>query len=155
MKVYYDTGVLLPLYIEEAFSATASRIVEARGEPIALNLVQEIEFENALRLKVFRTEITAGRVTEILSARDEDIRVGRLVRRPVNWTQVFEETRRLSAVSTVKTGCRTLDVMHVAIALKWGCECFASADARQLKAARSAGLKVLDVAGKAEAGLHH
>jgi predicted nucleic acid-binding protein len=58
---------------------------------------------------------------------------------------VYEEARRLSEASTVKTGCRTLDVLHIAIAVKWGCEWFATADERQLKAARMAGLKLLEL----------
>ncbi len=145
MNVYYDTGVLLPLYVEEAFSAVVSRIVEERAEPIALNQVQETEFGNAVRLKVFRRELSIARAREIMRACDEDIRMGRLIRRPVNWGQAFDETRRLSECVTVKTGCRTLDLVHVAIAMKWGCDHFASADVRQLKAARLAGMKVLDV----------
>ena len=145
MKVYYDTGVLLPLYIEEAFSAAVTRLVEDRAEPIAVNLFHEAEFENAARLKLFRLEMSAERVKDILDARDEDILAGRLVRRPVNWPQAFEEARVLSAMSTAKTGCRTLDVLHIAVAVKWGCEWFASADVRQLKAAKAAGLKILEV----------
>lgn len=150
MNTYYDTGVLLPLYVEEAFSEVLNRIVEERAEPIALNLIQETEFENAVRLKVLRREYSAARAKDILNARDEDLREGRLVRRPVNWSQAFEETRRLSGSVTVKTGCRTLDLLHVAIALKWGCTDFASADSRQLQAARMAGLKVLDIAARSK-----
>jgi predicted nucleic acid-binding protein len=145
MRVYYDTGVLLPLYIEEVFSKAVTKIVEERAEPIPINLFHEVEFENAVRLKVFRRELTASKLNEILAARDEDIRGGRLIRRPVNWPLVYEEARRLSEASTVKTGCRTLDVLHIAIAVKWGCEWFATADERQLKAARMAGLKLLEL----------
>lgn len=144
MSVYYDTGVLLPLYIEEAFSEAVTKLVEDRAEPIPISLFHEAEFENALRLKVFRRELTLVKLNGILAARDEDIQSGRLVRRPVNWPQVYEKARRLSEASTAKTGCRTLDVLHIAVAVKWGCEGFASADDRQLKAARMAGLNVLE-----------
>jgi len=148
VKVYYDTGVLLPLYIEEPFSEAVTRMVETRAEPIALNHFHEVEFENALRLKVFRHELTADRLKVILSALGDDIQAGRFIRRPVNWPQVFEEARRLSEASTVKTGSRTLDILHIAVAVKWGCESFASADKRQLKAAAIAGLKVLAISAK-------
>ena len=66
MNTYLDTGVLLPLYIEESFSDRITKIVEARSDPLPLNLFQEVEFENATRLKVFRREITPRHVTQIL-----------------------------------------------------------------------------------------
>ena len=46
---------------------------------------------------------------------------------------------------TAKTGCRTLDLIHVAIARQWGCSVFVSADGRQLAAARTQGLRAMDV----------
>ena len=148
MTVYYDTGVLLPLYMQETFSEAVSDIVEKCAEPIAINLFQETEFENALRLKLFRRELNGAQIKGILADREADIQCGRMIRRPVNWPQVFEEARRLSDAFTGRTGCRTLDVLHIAIACKWGCESFVSADDRQLKAARLAGLKVLAVGVK-------
>jgi len=148
MKAYYDTGSLLPLYVEEVFSDVVTQLVEARKEPIAFNMLQEIEFENAMRLKVFRRDISTAQLHAVLAARDEDIQSGRLVRRLVNWPQVFVESQRISAASTIRTGCRTLDVLHVAIAVKWGCELFVTADDRQAKAAKMAGLKAFDLRGK-------
>jgi predicted nucleic acid-binding protein len=145
MNTYLDTGVLLPLYIEETFSERITKMVEDRSVPIPLNLFQEMEFENATRLKVFRGEITQRHVTQILKVWNEDIGAGRLIRRPVNWVQALDEARRLGTMVSAKTGCRTLDLVHVAIAVKWGCEWFVTADERQLKAADAAGLKVLDV----------
>lgn len=154
MNTYLDTGVLLPLYIEESFSERITKIVEERSESIPVNLFQEVEFENATRLKLFRGEITYRHVTQILKAWEDDIRAGLLIRRPVNWVQALDEARRLGTLVSAKTGCRTLDLVHVAIAVKWGCERFITADARQLKAAQAAGLKVLDVSviGKSNSG---
>jgi uncharacterized protein len=37
---------------------------------------------------------------------------------------------------------RTLDALHIACAMEWGADLFATADKRQLQAARQAGLKV-------------
>ncbi len=145
MNIYFDTGVLLPLYIEEVFSDSVTTFMEAHHEPVPINLFHEAEFENALRLKVFRGDIPSSKVTQILRDRDEDITLGRLVRRPVNWVQALEEAWRLGALVTAHTGCRTLDLLHVAIAVKWGCGQFVTADERQMKAARKAGLKVVEI----------
>lgn len=145
MNIYFDTGLILPLYFEEAFSAVVNRFVETEKAPIAINLLHETEFENACRLKAFRGEMPMAKVDAVLDNRDADIAAGLLVRRPVNWIQVFEESRRMIAAGTARTGCRTLDVMHVAIALRWGFERFASSDERQRKIAKLAGLKVVNL----------
>jgi hypothetical protein len=38
-----------------------------------------------------------------------------------------------------------LDLLHIAIAVQWESEVFVTADSRQLKAARAAGLRTVDV----------
>lgn len=145
MNTYFDAGVLIPLYIQEKFSEPMTRIVEGYSRSIPVNVFQEIEFENAVRLKLFREDVTSSQVAEILKAWNEDIHAGRLVRRPVNWVQSLDEVRRLVGMVTVETGCRTLDLVHVAIAVKWGCDEFVTADDRQAKAAQAVGLTVVDV----------
>jgi predicted nucleic acid-binding protein len=47
-----------------------------------------------------------------------------------------------SAIRILETSpVRAMDALHVACALEWGAELFASSDDRQLKAAKKAGLK--------------
>jgi uncharacterized protein len=47
-----------------------------------------------------------------------------------------------SAIRTLETSSvRAMDALHVACALEWGAEIFASSDDRQLKVARKAGLR--------------
>lgn len=50
------------------------------------------------------------------------------------------ETERLSALHSEKLGTRSLDILHVAIALSLGCETFLSFDKRQIALAKKAGL---------------
>lgn len=145
MSAYYDTGVLLPLYVEEMFTEKVSSLVERRNEAIAYNKLHEIEFENAANLKVFRREFAVEKLACILRHRDADIQAGRLVLRSIDWPQALERALRLIPKTTAEHGCRTLDVLHVAIAVAWDCTEFISADDRQLKAAAVAGLKPLDV----------
>lgn len=145
MDVYYDTGVLVALYVEEAFSSSVNAFVEKRGEPIAINLFLRLEFENAVRLKVFRRDIKAERARRVFQDLGGDLDCGRLYLRPLDWNEAFGKARAISARSTGQVGCRTLDVLHVAIALQWGCGLFVSADARQLDAAAREGLETVDV----------
>lgn len=145
MNAYYDTGVLVPLYCEEVFSATVDAFVGKRAEAIPLNLFQRLEFENAIRLKTFRGEMDAVRLNQVLADLAEDLNHGRLVVRPANWIDALEKARAISARTTGKTGGRTLDLIHVAIAVQWGCAVFVTADDRQLAAARLEGLHTVDL----------
>ena len=145
MNAYYDTGALLPLYVQEVFSEPVTALVESRREAIPFNLFQQLEMDTAVRLKLFRGEIDRARSRAVIAVRDGDVRAGRLVLRPVDWMRAMEEARRLGAQATGRWGCRTLDLLHVAVAVQWQCAAFVTADARQLKAARSAGLETVDV----------
>ena len=145
MDAYYDTGTLVPLYVEEAFSSTINAWVTSRVEPIPLNQFQRLELENAMRQKMFRGEIDEERLTRILTDVGEDLERGRLVLRPANWINALDQARSIGERVTVKTGCRTLDLIHVAIAAQWGCPVFVSADERQLAAAKMQGLRAVDV----------
>jgi hypothetical protein len=145
MNAYYDTGVLLPLYVQEVFSEPVTALAESRREPIPFNLLQQLEMDTALRLKAFRGEIAGRQAQAVIADRDEDVHAGRLVLRPVDWIAAIEDARRIGAQTTARWGCRTLDLVHVAVAVQWTCAVFVTADDRQLKAACSAGLQTLDV----------
>lgn len=145
MNVYYDSGVLMPLYFAEVFTGAICGFVLDRGEPIPLNLFQRLELENAIRQKVFRRDIDAEQQGRLLSDVEADLERGRLVLRPVNWIAALDHARQIGARVTAKTGCRTLDLIHVAIALQWGCSLFVTADDRQLAAAKLQGLETVDL----------
>lgn len=145
MDIYYDTGALIPIYVDEVFSEAVNAYSASRAIPIPFSLFHRLEFENALRLKMFRKEIDEERLNRVLSDIGDDLNSSHLVLRPVNWIDAFEKARAIGARVTAKTGCRTLDLMHVAIAIHWGCQIFLTADARQLAAARLAGLETVDL----------
>lgn len=145
MHAYYDTGALIPLYLVEVFSSTVSAFVAARGEPIPMNAFQRLELENAIRQKVFRREIDVDQQNQVLSDAEADLNRGRFILRPVNWPAALDTARQIAARVTARTGCRTLDLVHVAVAVQWGCAIFVTADGRQFQAARREGLRAVDV----------
>ena len=51
MSLYYDSGVLVKLYVREESSDTAARFLAARGEAVIVNDLHELEIRNALRLE--------------------------------------------------------------------------------------------------------
>ena len=145
MDIYYDTGALVPIYVDEVFSEAVNDFSTSRAVPIPFSLFHRLEFENALRLKLFRKEIDEERLNRILSDIGDDLNSYHLVLRPVNWIDALEKVRAIGAQVTAKTGCRTLDLIHVAIAIHWGCQTFLTADERQLAAARLSGLETVDL----------
>jgi predicted nucleic acid-binding protein len=61
----------------------------------------------------------------------------------VSWPDVFATAEALSAADGVTTLCRSLDTLHVALALELGATEFCTFDLRQSRMAASAGLTVI------------
>jgi hypothetical protein len=107
----------------------------AAGIPIVIHDLHLLEAENGLRAKVFRKEMKAAQCREVLGRIERDIAGGLLVLTALQWGDVFREARRVSALITGHSDCRSLDVLHIAAALHWKCRPFVSLDDRQIKAA--------------------
>jgi predicted nucleic acid-binding protein len=142
MNAYFDSAVIAKLYVQESNSADAVRLVSADAAPYALTHWQEIEVRTALRLKLFRREITAEELHASLAAFDEDITTGRWQRPNYTLAEVHDRAAQLSARHAAEIGCRTLDIFHVAVALIIGTPEFVSLDDRQRELAKREGLKV-------------
>ncbi len=72
-----------------------------------------------------------------------DIGAGKLVESPTDWRYTFREAARLAESHAAAAGCRALDTLHCALAKAINPSLFLSSDARQIKLARAAGLRVL------------
>ena len=143
VSAYFDSGVLVKNYCRELTSPQAISLILAEPLPLPLTHLQEAEIRNALRLKLFRREITSSALKGALSLLEEDIREGRF-ERPIHDTgSVYRRAEVLSNRYTVATGARMLDILHVAAALEIGSVRFVSFDQRQRAVAKKAGLKVI------------
>ena len=147
MSLYYDSGVLVKLYVREESSETIVRFLAARAEAVLLNTLHELEIRNALRLKRFRDESDDGRLAASMAMLASDFTAGRLIRSHVDWPPVHVEAERLSAAMSAETGVRTIDLLHVAAALNQAASGLVSLDRRQRAAARAAGLEVVELSG--------
>ena len=147
MSLYYDSGVLVKLYVREESSDTVARFLATRGEAVVVNNMHELEIRNALRLKRFRDEIDDGQLAASLAMLDTDLAAGRLIRGRIDWPSACAEAERLSAVMTADTGVRTIDLLHVAAALNQAASGLVSLDHRQRAAARASGLEVVEPVG--------
>jgi predicted nucleic acid-binding protein len=63
MDAYFDSAIIVKLYVQEANSPDAIRLVGAYVAPYALTQWQELEVKNAIRLKAFRAEVTAAEMS--------------------------------------------------------------------------------------------
>ena len=142
MVVYADTSFLVSLYGRDASSEVAQRLAAALKGAFAFTSLHRHEARNALRLAIFRKDITPEECETVIAAMDEDERAGVLVNSPVAWAEVFEQAEALSAAHTRKLGTRAMDVLHVAAAAVLGIGEFLTFDTRQKALARKSGMRV-------------
>jgi predicted nucleic acid-binding protein len=104
--------------------------------------LHEIEIPNAIRLKVFRGEISQAQSETALGAFRSDIDSGRLDRFSYDLAGIFPAAERLSHKHSARIGARSMDLLHIAAALETGCTHFASFDKRQRECAALEGLTI-------------
>ncbi|TET87334.1 MAG: PIN domain-containing protein [Desulfobacteraceae bacterium] len=140
--IYVDTSVIVKLYIKEKYSLNASNWLKENNEAIPITTFHELEFNNAIKLKEFRTEITTDQTHLVMARFAEHESKGIFYRPQIDWTDVFKYAVDLSKNHTAKTGSRILDILHVASALSIKADGFLTFDDRQSKLAYLAGLKI-------------
>jgi predicted nucleic acid-binding protein len=145
VKVYADTGFLCSLYAPDAHTVRAVGRMKTQELPLPIVWLHDIEFRNALRLRVFRREITQAERDASLNAMLADIADGVLVHRAPSLQDILKEAERLSAVYSERLGTRTLAVLHVAAALVLGCAAVLTFDRRQRALASAAGLRTPEI----------
>jgi predicted nucleic acid-binding protein len=142
MDAYFDSAIIVKLYVKEASSPDAIRHVGACAAPYALTQWQTLEVKNAIRLKAFRSEITSTEMTQSIAAFEQDIATGRWQRPAYSVIAIEQKADELSAAHSAILGCRTLDIIHVAAALTIGAKAFVTFDVRQGALAKRVGLTV-------------
>ena len=142
MTAYADTGFLCSLYAPDAHTHLAVARMTRQTLPLPFTWLHQLEFRNALRLRVFRGDITPAQRDASLNAMLADLAAGAMARAEPPLTDLTTEAERLSAMHSETLGTRSLDVLHVASALVLGFSEFLSFDHRQTALARAAGLRV-------------
>jgi hypothetical protein len=142
MDAYFDSGIIVKLYVQEAKSSDAIQLVGAYTAPYPLTQWQALEVKNAIRLKTFRREITEAEMNQSVAAFEQDTATGRWQRPGCAAAAIEQKAHELSANHSAVLGCRTLDIIHVAAALVIGSKEFVTFDKRQGALAKQAGLTV-------------
>jgi len=138
---YLDTGCFVKLYYPEPDSAKVIGLIQ--GKPVYHTPLHELEFVNALHLKVFFKNATAAQVAAARGLVEADLKAGVLVSAGDDWRAIFQEAVKLAEQHTGAFGCRSLDVLHCAAAKFLAADEFVSTDARQMKLASAMGLNLV------------
>jgi len=143
VNIYPDTSFLVALYVPDANSAEAvRRMQEQTGATFLLSDLAELELTNALQQRLFRKELKTAEIQAAQRAFREDLEQGVWQRQSAEAGVVYERALRLAAKWTATLGTRTLDILHVAIALELGAVFFYTFDKRQARLARAERLKI-------------
>jgi hypothetical protein len=115
---YADTGFLCSLYAPDANTRKAAAAMKRMNSRLAFCWIHQLEFRNALRLRVFRKEITSVQRDASLNLLLADIASRILVHADAAQKDLMVEAERLSASYSERIGTRSLDILHVAAALR-------------------------------------
>jgi len=121
--------------------AVAERAMQVQPPPW-LTPLHRAEWTHALEQHVFRGELSAGDATKMVRYFENDRKAGLWIEVPLPPT-VFERCIDLAKHYISRVGCRTLDTLHVAVALELHAGRFLTLDRRQARLASLLGLKGL------------
>ena len=141
-EAYPDASFLFSLVTNDSKTLEAKAYMVRAATPLFFTPLHRTEVRNALRNAAGRAEITAQECRAAFRLIDEDLLEGLFLHTAVGWTDAFRRADELSEKHAAQHGQRTIDLLHVAIALESGAKTFLSFDNRQRKLAQAAGLKV-------------
>jgi len=142
MKYYADTGFLLSLHLQETTSMVAATTMASVPEPLPVTRLISLEFRIALRLNVFRKQISELERASAWTSFQHDLADGALEIVDADAMALEAEAVSLCDQFVSSIGVRTLDLLHVASARVLGRTHFLSLDRRQREIAIAAGLNV-------------
>ncbi|MGO9203614.1 MAG: type II toxin-antitoxin system VapC family toxin [Limisphaerales bacterium] len=142
MPAYADTSFLARVYTPHADSQGALAWLQRAREPLPFTPLHRHELRNAIRLRVFRGEITPGQRKLAFLEIESDLAGSILAHTPIPWTDTFRECEALAAAHTEKLSVRSIDLLHVGLALALRATELLTYDTRQAALAKVVGLKV-------------
>ena len=133
MKAYLDSSSFAKRFVEEEGSDRIEATC-AQASELGLSVICVPEIVSALNRRKRDHTLTSFQYRKAKQCLLGDVRDAVIVNLTAS---VIGSTIRILETSPV----RAMDALHVACALEWGANLFASSDDRQLKAAKKAGLK--------------
>jgi hypothetical protein len=143
MAFYADSSFLVPLYATELDTDRALRWIQHCPEPLPFTPLHRHELKSALRLKVFRGDASIKDRKIGFANLELDLEDKTLLHTPIPWTDAFREAERVSDLFQEQCGIRSVDLLHIGIALALDAQDFLTFDFRQARCAELAGLRLV------------
>ena len=140
--IYWDSSLIVKLYIREEQSPAVVQTVKSIDLAIPFTHLHDLEINNALNLKLFCGEVEKSEVDYLRKKIQTHEEVGVYYRPSLDWTDIFRAANDFSNRHTSRIDVRSLDILHVAIAISIGAESFMTNDIRQRLLATAVGLKI-------------
>lgn len=137
MKLLLDSSALAKRYVVEDGSEAVDRLLQGASQ-LGLCVLVVPEIVSGLNRRVREKALSGrdyGKAKRHLLADVHDAMMLQLTPAVISQAVKLLETNTL----------RAMDALHIACALEWGADHFASADQRQQKAAKKAGLTVTNI----------
>lgn len=138
--IYLDTSAFIKLYIREERSEAVNAIVVGQDEPLPVWFLHTLEMRNAFNLKLFRKELTQADVDNMVKLFHDRMHAGVYAAPRLDIGELAATAIQFTG-HTRHIGCRSLDILHVAAAVRVGAELFVTSDERQRQLAETVGLK--------------
>jgi len=137
MKLFLDSSAFAKRFVEEAGSGEVE-ILCSQATALCLSVICVPEIISALNRRLREKSLTRRGYAQVKQRLAEDVRDSVVVNLTPDVVRTSIEVLETSPV-------RTMDALHIASALAWGADLFASADHRQVLAAKTMGLKTKQV----------
>lgn len=138
MDSYLDTSFLLKAYVFEAESDEVLDWMREHRRRLVISPLSDVEVITALNREFARSAVVAMRA---IDSYREDLALG-LFRRLEIDAEVFAKAENIAEHESAKYGLRSLDILHLATALRHEVESITTFDIRLRKGAAGMGLKV-------------
>lgn len=133
MKAFLDSSAFAKRFVEEHGSEKVEALC-SRASELGLSVICVPEIVSALNRRLREALLTKAQYAEVKQQLMADVRDADIIQ--------LTPPVLAAAVHILETNpVRAMDALHIACALEWKAELFASANMRQLAAARRAGLK--------------
>jgi len=139
---YADSSFLVSIYRADACHQAAIAYLSRNSLTLAFTPLHRVEVRNALRNVTAAGEMTKAECETAFRQIEEDLRDGLLLHTPIEWTDALRRADQLSQNHAATEGQRTIDLLHVGVALECGAKILLSFDKRQRKLGKAAGLSV-------------
>ena len=141
--LFLDTSALAKLYVAEEETAALMAVILQQSDSIPFTPLHELELTSALERRVGARELAAAARDRVLAHIDADLTAGVLSRVEVNWSSALADAIQLVRKHGARRGLRTLDALHLSMAVGCGADVFITYDQHQAAVARAETLKVL------------